>query len=155
MGLLQRFKPSSASRTRLLLAACMWTAVGAGLFVAGAHWLISAGATWAATGALAALVIGTVKGHLVLRRRARANAERIVAAGEARCVGGVFNWTMWLLALFMMGLGIALRRSSLPRPWLGVIYLTIGVAMLSGSAAAWTCWIEHRPPVGPETDVLP
>ena len=137
--------PRASRGTRLFLAALLWTGVGTGLLAAGLRWIFGApSAAWLAA-IPAALVVGWAKGRLVLAPRARANAERIVASGESRCVGGVFPWTSWALALGMMAGGFLLRRSSIPRPWLGVLYAAVGTALVAASAHAWGRWWERRP----------
>ncbi len=144
MGILERVNPKASRRTRLLLAALMWTAIGTGLLVAGLHWLLGArSAAWLAAFPVA-LVAGWAKGRFVLAPRAEANALRIIRAGEERCVGGVFSWASWGIALFMMAGGIALRRSPLPRPWLGLLYSAIGAALLAASLKSWDHWREFR-----------
>jgi hypothetical protein len=143
--LLRSIKPSSSRRTRLLLASLVWSAVGVGLLVAGLRWLLTAPGSWAWLGLVVALLVGAAKGFWVLARRAADNARRIAAAGEARCPGGAFSWGSWLLAVGMMGAGFGLRHSPLPRPWLGLIYTVVGVALLGASGVSWSHWRALRP----------
>ncbi len=141
VSILERLDPKVSRRTRLFLAALLWTGIGTGLLVAGLHWLLGARAAW--LGALPiALLAGWIKGRLVLAPRVSANALRIVEAGDGRCVGGVFSWGSWGIAVVMMAGGIALRHSPLPRPWLGLLYCTIGAALLAASLESWARWRE-------------
>ena len=66
--------------------------------------------------------------------------RRILTAGEARFIGGVFSAGSWALVLVMMLLGNGLRRSSLPRPWLGLIYAAVGIALIQASLVSWRYW---------------
>jgi hypothetical protein len=143
MSAWHRFTPRASLGTRLLLAAMLWSAIGAGLLAAGLHWLLGAhAARWLGVLPLA-MAVGWFKGRFLLLPRAAANANRIVAAGEPRCVGGVFSWKSWLLALGMMAGGAALRRSPLPRPWLGALYATVGAALVIASLGGWARWREY------------
>jgi hypothetical protein len=143
MSAWSRFTPRASLGTRLFAAALLWSAIGAGLLAAGLHWLVGAHAAhWLAVLPLA-VAAGWLKGRFLLAPRAMANAERIVAAGEPRCVGGVFSWRSWLLALGMMGGGAALRHSPIPRPWLGTLYATVGAALLVASLGGWARWREY------------
>jgi hypothetical protein len=143
MSAWRRLTPRASLRTRLFLAAVLWSAIGAGLLAAGLHWLLGAhAARWLAVLPLA-MAAGWFKGRFLLAPRAAANAARIVAAGEPRCVGGVFSWRSWLLALGMMAGGAALRHSPIPRPWLGVFYATVGAALLVASLGGWARWREY------------
>jgi hypothetical protein len=139
----RRFTPRTSLRTRLLAAALLWSAIGTGLVVAGVRWLVGTHAVaWLAVLPLV-LAAGWFKGRFLLAPRAAANAARIVAAGEPRCVGGVFSWRSWALALGMMAGGILLRHSTLPRPWLGLLYATVGVALLAASTGSWIHWYRY------------
>jgi hypothetical protein len=136
----RRFTPRASRGTRLFIASLIWSGVGTGLFIAGLHWLVAAEQKlWLATLPVA-MAIGWAKGRFVLLRRAEANAERILLTTEARCIGGVFTWGSWLLALVMIGIGITLRHSPLPRPWLGVLYAAIGTALFTASLRSWSRW---------------
>ncbi len=138
----RRFTPRASLSTRLLLAALLWSSIGVGLMAAGLHWLVGAHATrWLAVLPLA-MAVGWFKGRYLLAPRAAANAERIVAAGEPRCVGGVFSWRSWALALGMMAGGALLRHSPLPRHWLGALYSTVGAALFVASFGSWARWWE-------------
>jgi hypothetical protein len=137
-------RPASSRSTRLLLAGVVWTAVGAGLFAAGVRFMLVDPPHWAWIGLVAAVVAGAAKGHFVLSRRAEDNAKRILASGDDRCAGAVFSWESWLLVAVMMAGGIALRRSSMPRAWLGLLYSAVGAGLLLGSAVSWRHWLGHR-----------
>ncbi|MFH1263629.1 MAG: hypothetical protein V1495_09350 [Pseudomonadota bacterium] len=134
---IRRFTPTVSRRTRLFLAAFLWSAVGTGLLFAGVHWLWGTdNHLWLALFPVAA-AIGWAKGRFVLGSRAEANAQRILETTDARCVGGIFSWGSWFLAVGMVALGITLRHSALPRPWLGLLYSAIGTALLTASLRAW------------------
>ena len=142
--LLEALKPGVSSRVRLLLAAMIWSLVGVGLSLAGLRWLFGAGRLWLLLGLGAALPLGLAKGQLLLAPSARANAKRILAAGEHRCVGGTVSWANWGLVVVMALGGFLLRHSALPRPWLGLAYLAVGTALLRGSLVTWGYWHRAR-----------
>lgn len=132
----RRLTPRSRARTRVLAAAAIWTAVGAALVLLGSRRIAAGGAGWAALQALA-VIAGWLKGSYVLAPLAAANARRIVDAGDGRCLGGVFAWGSWALVVAMMACGAGLRRSPIPPPWTGWIYLAVGTGLLRGSVPAW------------------
>ena len=138
--LLDRLTPRASRRARLLLAALAWTGIGGALLAAGCHWTLSAPSRWWLAGLPVALGLGYAKGHFLLAPRAAANARRIVASGERRCVAGFFGWGSYTLAACMMIGGFALRHSPVPRPWLGFLYAAVGVALLAASAESWVQW---------------
>lgn len=139
-GLLERWKPAAGARTHLLLAALLWTCVGVGLSVAGVHWCLFAPADWAAILLPGGVAAGLIKGRVALERTAVRTAERIVRRGDGKCLGGFLSWKTWLFVVAMMGMGVALRRSHLPRALLGFVYTAVGVALLWGSRTFWSRW---------------
>ena len=133
---------TASRRTRLLLAALVWTLVGLGLLTAGFLWLAPVPRQVRALALGVALLVGWLKGRL-LAPRAAANARRIEASAERASIVGFFAPSAWGLVLVMMAGGALLRRSPLPRPWLGALYAAVGVALLSASRAAWRHWRQQ------------
>ena len=138
---LRELTPRASRRVRLAVAAFMWSGIGVGLLAAGLHWLVAAGSKGWLVAIPFAVAAGWMKGRFLLMPRAAANAARIVALDDARCLGGAFSWPSWLLAAGMMVGGATLRHSSLPRPWLGCLYTTVGTALL---ASGWGSWLHWR-----------
>lgn len=134
---IERFKPGASRRTQAFAAAILWTAVGLGLTAAGWFWCSAASWPWPLLLAAAGILLGGVKGALVIAPTARRIFRRILSREEGSCLGGAFSWRSWLLVGVMMGSGILLRRSPLPRPLLGLIYSAVGVALLVGGATLW------------------
>ena len=131
----ERWKPAAGARTHLLAAALLWTAVGAGLSGAGIVWCFSARRPWIPL--VLGVGIGVLKGIFIIARVAARNARRIIARGDGKCLGGFLSIKTWLLVAAMMGSGMVLRRSGIPRPVLGVIYAAVGTALLAGSLSLW------------------
>ncbi len=88
-----------------------------------------------------ALIAGTLKSYFILDRSARKSIERILNFKDGTCLGAVYSIKTWLLVVFMMGMGIFLRNSSLPLSLLCFIYFTIGWALLFSSRLAWKKWM--------------
>ena len=148
MSWLVRTRPTAGRSVRLFLAALTWTVLGLALLVVGLRWLLAAGGSLWIVVVPVAVVAGLFKAHLVLASRARSNADRIIRAGEERCLGGMFSWSSWALAVGMMAGGMLLRSSPIPRTWLGGIYATVGTALLVASLAGWSGWrrfVRQRP----------
>lgn len=134
---LARFKPGVQRKTHLLLAACLWTFVGIILIGRGIHWLFTADLLVLA---LPAVLLGFLKSHFILDKTARKSIHRILLLEDGTCLGAVYSKKTWLLVLAMMAMGVFLRHSSFPRPWLGVLYIVIGWALLWSSRTGWQAW---------------
>jgi hypothetical protein len=140
-SLLQRWKPRAAGRTQLLLAAGLWSTVGAALLAAGARWTIQALAPRSGALLLAlAVAAGLLKGRFVLDRAAIRIADRIAARGDGRCAGGFLSLRSWLLVALMSGAGRLLRGGLLPHAVVGPLYVAIGTGLLFSSRVAWLRW---------------
>jgi hypothetical protein len=134
---LARFKPGVSQRIHLLLAAVMWTAIGMLLMIRGTFWLMDSGKLWFL---VPALVLGCLKSILLLDKTARKSVDRILRLADGTCIGAVFSIKSWGLVVLMMAMGYFLRQSMLPRSLLGLLYVTIGWALLMSSRHAWLCW---------------
>ncbi|MFC1705201.1 hypothetical protein ACFL59_00080 [Planctomycetota bacterium] len=141
---LERWKPAAPATMHVLMAAVLWTCVGSGLAGAGVWWTLGLPGVWAALLLALSLLAGLMKGRFILEPKARRTVARIVARGDGRCLGGFLSGQTWLLVLAMMGLGVVLRRTDLPRIALGVVYGTVGVALLLGSRLFWVEWWRLR-----------
>jgi hypothetical protein len=131
-------RPGRAGRSLLAVDRCwlfaiagvIWTGVGVLLLAYTASWLAPlplwlTGVLAAAGLAVAALFVRFVFGGIVRKNIAR------IEQGPSRASAFAFQgWRSYLVTAFMVGLGITLRHSSLPKPELAVVYEGIGVALL-------------------------
>lgn len=134
---LTKLKPGVPRRIHLLLAACLWSLIGGMLMIRGTFWLVAVQGLWII---IPALIAGTVKALLVLDNTARKGVRRILEMADGTCLGAVYSVKTWLLVLVMMGTGMILRHSPLPREVLGGLYVTIGWALFFSSRHAWLAW---------------
>ena len=84
------------------------------------------------------ILLGLLKGKYIFARLAKQNVQRIDQISphkEKICIFAFQAWQSYLIVLVMIGLGMALRVSPLPRVYLIGIYLLIGVGLLVGSRA--------------------
>lgn len=140
---LEEFKPAASARTHLLLAALMWTVVGALLALFGARWALAADFPYAVVVLVIAAAIGVLKAEFVLVRAARRAIDRIRTRGDGRCIGGFLSIRTWLLVILMMAIGYGLRHGLAPRGIVGVIYVAIGTALLTAARRFWWAWYQY------------
>lgn len=134
---LARLKPGVQQKTHLLLAASLWTSIGIMLMVRGLGWLLAADLVFLA---LPAVLLGFLKARYILDRTAARSIERILLLQDGTCLGAVYSKWTWLLVLAMMGMGMLLRSSALPRPLLAVLYIMVGWALFWSSRKGWQAW---------------
>ena len=111
----------------------MWVAVGAMLDTLAVGWLRAIETDRAliffGTGVASALVIA----HFGFLRVVDKNLGRISLMEGKRCVFSFMSWKSYLLVLVMISLGITLRHSPIPKPYLAILYIGIGSALALSS----------------------
>jgi hypothetical protein len=141
----RRFTPRAGQRVQLFSAAAMWAIGATILLVRGVGFLHD---SWFAALLALAVVIGVVKSRYLLDRVARKAVLRIHERGRA-CYFGFFSWKSWLFVIGMMGGGILLRNSGLPRDFLAVIYVGVGTGLAIADRIFWQALINPAPAIKP------
>jgi len=130
---LDRYKPAVPKRVLLLASGLMWVAVGTMLISMALRWWSGAPGSptgWlAGGGVLAALLVH----HFGLLRVVDKNLGRILPAEGPRCFFSFMSWRSYLLVGLMVLMGVGLRLSPIPRPYLAALYLAMGLALLLSS----------------------
>lgn len=134
-----RFVPAAQVRTRIFVAALLWSGIGVMLLGRGVLAVSGTGREWWLA---AALLLGGLKSRLVLDRVVRRNMERLRALDGARCLGGVYSAKTWLLVAAMILFGRGLRMSPLPVWITGLIYVTVGSGLFWSSRVGWGNWLR-------------
>ena len=130
---IKKYKPAVPKAVLLFLAGGLWLGVGCMLVFLAASWLREAAQVnrilFAGAGILLALLIHAFGFSKIVDK----NLGRILPAEEKRCVFSFMPWKSYLLILLMITLGIVLRHSSLPKHYLAVLYIAIGLALTLSS----------------------
>jgi hypothetical protein len=132
-------EPAVTRKTLVLSAAVAWGLVGLFLSLRGAAW-IPPRFPASLELIIGALSLGVLKGRFVFSRLALRNIRRIRELSphkERICIFAFQAVQSWAIILGMMALGILLRLSPIPRPWLALLYLAIGTALIYGSLPYW------------------
>lgn len=138
-----RFKPGVTQHTLLLLSACLWTAIGLMLLIKGGY-RFSQLQQYHPAIVLAAAITGSLKSYFILDRAARRGIQRILKFKDGTCLGAVYSVKTWIVVLFMIAMGVILRKSSLPGNILCFVYITVGWALLMSSRFAWRTWLGRH-----------
>lgn len=114
------------------IAGAMWWSVGTMLTVMALKWL------WGYSGnvllfAVPGFVVALVIHHFGFLRLADRNLERIAQLPARPCLFSFITWKSYLLVGVMITMGNLLRNSPIPKEYLSIVYLGIGLALfLSG-----------------------
>lgn len=131
--MLSKLKPALPQPWLKLLSGLMWSGVGIMLGRLAWGWLrpldMSLAVLLGGAGVLLAMGIGG-RGFGPLARK---NLERIARLPSRPCLFAFQAWTSYPLVVVMIGMGMMLRHSSIPKTWLSVLYLGIGGGLFLAS----------------------
>lgn len=117
----------------LIVAGCMWTGVGILLSFLAVTWLAKTLLMKAILLGLLGIVFSFAINRFQFTKLAMKNIKRILSLNDKACVFSFQAWTGYLIIAFMMSLGIYMRNSAIPKPYLAVLYIAIGGSLLQAS----------------------
>jgi hypothetical protein len=127
----------------------MWTGVGVMLCGLAYHWFVNVNTGVAVI--LGALGTGMALAayHFGFSKIARRNIKRLSQLTEKTCVFAFQTWKGYLIICFMIMLGAILRSSPIPKPYLAILYTTIGGAIFLSSlhyhSLLWRLAVQKNP----------
>ena len=133
MRIRDRYKPAVSNTVRLFLAGFVWVCVGVMLLTMAVLWLVSDphASHYALAGAGVAL--GLLVHRFMFQRIVDKNLDRILPVEGKKCLFSFVSWKSYLMVAGMMAMGAVLRHSAIPKHYLAVAYLAMGLALvLSG-----------------------
>lgn len=126
-------------RTAILLSGALWLAIGIFLLYKGLY-LIPGSSTLIAVG----LLVGFLKGRLILPKSVRRIVARIQALPEPISLKQLYPPSYWILIGSMVGLGLAARL--LPNDIRGFIDIAIGAALMNGAMFYFRATYDTKSP---------
>jgi hypothetical protein len=117
----------------ILLAGSMWCGVGIMLVRYAILWLSSYTGSgqgfYYGGGFIAAMPIH----HFGFLRLADKNINRIMTYAEKKSIFSFITWKSYIIVVIMISMGIGLRHSDIPKQYLSILYIGIGLGLfLSG-----------------------
>jgi hypothetical protein len=147
---IKKFTPAAPKIWLYFVAGVMWSGVGLFLGSLTVKWLepetIGFQVAMVSGGSILAILIY----QFGFSRFANNNIRRILNyANDKVCIFAFQQWTSYPLVIFMISLGIFLRKySPIPKPWLAGMYIGIGGSLFLASfhyyAAIWRATGAHR-----------
>lgn len=130
---LEHFKPAVEKRMLLLLSGIVWIAVGTMLLSFAYRWLTEAGGALAFVCGGAGLAAGLVIHHFGFLKVVDKNLGRILPMEGKQCLFAFQSWRSYFLIVVMMAMGMGLRHSRIPKPYLASLYIGIGMGLILSS----------------------
>lgn len=143
---LQKLKPAATKSWLYFTAGIMWSAVGIFLNSLAFGWLQSVQLSRAVPLSLLGALLGFTIYYFGFSNLADKNIERIHDINNDKvCLFAFQQWHSYPLVAFMISLGVYLRVYSLiPKPYLAIMYIGIGVSLFLASFHYYKQIIEER-----------
>lgn len=129
----RRFNPAVPKRWLLLLAGLVWMGVGTFLCMRAAGWLSASNAPETPVLAFLGLMLALSAGRFMLWKAANRNIRRISMLPDRSCLFAFTAWRGYGMIGIMILLGTVMRHSAVPKPYLAVVYVGMGGALVLSS----------------------
>ncbi|MGD8971553.1 MAG: hypothetical protein PVG01_09080 [Desulfobacterales bacterium] len=130
---LARFKPAVPKYALMAMAGLLWTMVGLGLCRLGYKWVSLLPGTRAISFGMAGVLLALFAYRFSFSRIATKNIERLCRLPAKGCLFAFQAWRSYLIIGMMIGLGLALRLSQIPKTYLSIVYFAVGGALILAS----------------------
>ena len=130
---MEKIKPFVPRHWLFALAGVMWTGVGVMLMWRAGIWLSDMESAWAFSIALAGAVIAVSFYYFMFTKTVEKNIRRLCDLPDPVGILAFNSPKGYILIVFMIGLGIALRHSPLDRRILALVYAGMGGALFLAS----------------------
>lgn len=129
-----KLRPAVDKAVLVLLAGLMWCGVGVMLISYAISWILPMSQQAKLVFVLSGLVAALPIYYFGFLRLANKNLNRLLPLKEKRCLFSFMTWKSYLIVPVMVSMGIFLRHSPIPKPFLSIIYNGIGLGLfLSGT----------------------
>jgi len=129
----KNIRPAIRREYLILISGLLWVLIGLLLNHYAFNWLTEYEFKRIYLYIIAGVILALVIHHFGFLKVVDKNLGRISNLKPVSCAFAFMSWKSYLLVLVMMSMGIALRRSALPRNILSVVYIGIGLALILSS----------------------
>jgi hypothetical protein len=127
------YKPAVGKRTLLFLGGFIWIGVGTMLLSFSYGWLHAFQGKHSLLFVSAGLALAMIMHHFGFLKIVDRNLRRILPAEGKKCVFSFMPWKSYFLVAVMVCIGILLRHSSIPKQYLSIVYIGIGLGLILSS----------------------
>jgi hypothetical protein len=133
MRITNKYTPAVSKTFLLFLAGIAWVCVGVMLFFLAFSWLSASRNINIYGYAGAGVVIALCAHHFGFLKIADKNLKRILLMKEKNCLFAFIPWKSYLIIVVMITMGSLLRHSTIPKQYLAILYIGIGLALILSS----------------------
>jgi hypothetical protein len=130
---IKKYDPAVDKRFLILFSGILWSIVGIILCRLAIYWLSLASLQNAIWLGLAGFILSFLIYRFGFLKLVSKNTGRILSKEGKVCIFAFQPWKSYLIIVVMILLGIILRHSPIPKPYLSIIYIGFGGAMILSS----------------------
>ena len=131
-NIFRKLDPAVDKRFLIALSGILWITVGIILCNLAVTWLLNANQKIIWFG-LPGIILALLIHHFGFLKLVDRNIERIRSKDGKVCIFAFQPWKSYLIIAVMITMGMILRHSPLPKPYLAIIYIGFGGAMVLSS----------------------
>ena len=143
MRKIDKYKPAVTNNILLFLAGIVWLSVGIMLVYLAYTWLSASSNSNVYLFALAGVTVALLAHHFGFLKIADKNLRRILPMKGKKCLFSFITWKSYLLIAVMITMGITLRHSAIPKPYLAIIYIGVGLGLILSSVRYFRTYIRE------------
>ena len=128
-----KYDPAVDKKFLVAFSGITWTVVGIVLCSLAVTWLSQTSTKSILLLGLAGIILSLLIHHFGFLKLVDKNIARILAKEGKVCIFGFQPWKSYMIILVMIVMGMTLRNSTVPKPYLAIIYIGFGGAMLLSS----------------------
>lgn len=143
MRKIDRYKPAVTKNLLIFLAGVVWLLVGIMLVFLAYTWLSASSNLNVYLFAGAGVAIALLAHNFGFLKIADKNLRRILPMNGKKCLFSFITWKSYLLIAVMITMGITMRHSSIPKPYLAILYIGIGLGLILSSLRYFKTYIRE------------
>jgi len=140
---IKKYDPAVDKRFLILFSGILWSVVGIMLCRLAIYWLSLAGGQNTVWMGLAGLVLAFLIYRFGFLKLVSKNTDRILSKEGKVCIFAFQPWKSYLIIAVMILLGTILRHSPVPKPYLSIIYIGFGGAMVLSSLVYYRHFLKN------------
>jgi len=133
MMITNKYKPTATPNLLLFLAGSVWIAAGTMLVSLAYSWLSTAVGIHTYLFATGGVTVALLAHHFGFLKIADKNLKRILLMRGKQCLFAFMPWKSYLIIPVMVTMGAVLRHSAIPKHYLAVFYIGMGLALILSS----------------------
>jgi hypothetical protein len=137
MPSINKYVPAVPRTVLLILAGIVWECVGLILVSLAFSWLAPVSIIERYLSGGGGLVLALLIHHFGFLKIVDKNATRILKMRGKQYLFAFFSIKSYLLVVVMISIGVIVRNSVIPKKYLAVVYLGIGLALILSSIRYW------------------